>query len=769
MVATMDTIIKYPFLIAEDNSKDLRFYKNSIKRACGGKIWLEFAEAESAEEGKSAILENVFPFFSLDKMMPLHKGYEVVEGAGSELAQLSVKLNPLSIIIILTVSPEWQTALNAGKLGVDYIDKKKCTAGEYGKQFVERIKSFERTESWETGANVLPSVLSSYCDKIANKERDQFRKLNDIFFLWDAGIRLLALSQIAVLDYLGHPPFDIYSILQKRLDNNPLINSIERLTPKLIEDFESNSLSVQAREYKRFFSCKNFKKSTRSIQQLRNSQSHSPLREGSDIFSDNIPSFLTFLLGMSYWAIHPIVTNLKVVPWGSRNALQGNRLVKSNNFLGDNEVFQLDKNKDLVAYSEQLYHVILNPENTEEGLVVPLYPLMRIEQKGEEKQIWLAHNPLRDEYRNPQDGTRKTFEDKDLSDWCISRIEKNKTSLASVVTPESNTKENNMQLNDKIRSALSEHYLPDSVLPPEKTDADYQTSFYGIPKAKEILDFLATHNNLSLDRIAYVSIGGADGSEIIYSMKNSPIRHGILLECSDFGASEARKNIDNLSAIEKKLVVFQGDAMQRLNDCSKQLAIWKQNGLINGVILSVQSVLHELPYRSPNFDINVLLGQIFEPFQLRLFYSREPAKPTGWPNIIHIRIPEIPGQVLSAIARQVNDVLGFSAKVDNIADGFVQMPIDLAVETLFKILYCEDSERFRYEMDERLTAFDPIELSSILRNFIKPQENVESQYLISDSFRSRYKSYRVEARSKTGEKLGIPQAFVKIWGIQELD
>jgi len=321
----------------------------------------------------------------------------------------------------------------------------------------------------------------------------------------------------------------------------------------------------------------------------------------------------------------------------------------------------------------------------------------------------------------------------------------------------------NRPLSETIRSMLQGFYTSGPTRTIEERDRSYESSFDGVPKAKDVLAYAA---NFPLDQFAYVSIGGADGSEVSHFMHNSTLTHGILVETSDYGTEEARKRKIALARESKELIVIQGDAMQRLPDCADKLREWEEKGYVKGVILSIQSTLHELPYRSPEFDPNVLLGKIFEPFRHRIFFCREPAKVRGWPSRVHLRIPVLDGNDLLAVSRQINDKLIFNDRVENLADDFVQMSDNLAVETLLKILYCVDSERYKYEMNERLTAFNPEKFTRILRLYITPTENVEFNYLITDTFRAKYKKYQVEARSTTGDKLGIPEAFVRIVGSQ---
>jgi hypothetical protein len=305
----------------------------------------------------------------------------------------------------------------------------------------------------------------------------------------------------------------------------------------------------------------------------------------------------------------------------------------------------------------------------------------------------------------------------------------------------------------------------------EKEDQEYVYSFDGKPKAEEVLqyiEYVKTQNGFPVDKCVYVSIGGADGSEIYHVLKNSAIDYGILIEPSDYGAQEARKKGVLLAKDSKTLVVLQGDAMQRLDHCERELREWSKNYHMEGVILSIQSVLHELPSRSPKFDSNILLAKIFQNFGIRIFFCREPAKPQegDWPSIVHIRVGGVDGQILHAVSSQIKDKLVFEGSVDHLADNFVQMNCDLAIETLFKILYCHDLERYKYEMNEKLTAFDPHNFRDILSNYIENQTNIDLDYQCTKTFQDKYRKSKVEARTPRNKSLGIPKAFVTITGFQ---
>lgn len=774
--------LKYPLLIAEDKPDDLRFYREGIKRACRGELWLNFMECEAARDAREYITATVCPFFSFDQNMPDQPRGQVKEDEGVELAELALKMNPLSIVTLLTAFPKWRPAHMAGKQGVDYVSKQEVTASGYGRQLVKRILAFERKQAWEIALQYLPPILGPFCKHLSfEKDANRLKRQSDALSLWETGIRLLALTQIAMLDFLNSRADKVCRMLTGRLGNDSLLRAIETSILILDDVFTENDLSFQGREHRRFFRDSQYQVAARDIQLIRNLWAHSPHKETDDLVSDNLHSFFTFLLTLSFWIIHPLVKGLVVVPWGKRNALRGT-LFRSEDSACSNQTWKWDRSRELLVHPDHLYQVIVNPEKQEEVLVVPLFPLLRLELKGTKTCIWLAHNPLRNQYRNPLDGDIKAFDDNKLVQWWKKRTEdssattlvrgklvgrkSSKEELEKDTEPQSPV-ERWIPLAEKIRAHLKAYYLPEGILSLEEEDTEYQANFDGVPKAKRVLEYLSTACDFPPEKLAYVSIGGADGSELAFVLENSRLRYGILVEFSDCGAAMARKHRDALSTKGKELVVLQGDAMQRLEGCADKLREWKRVGFVDGVVLSMQSVVHELPYRSPGFDINVLLGRIFEPFDLRIFHSREPAKPMGWPSPVHLRIQGIPGHVLWAISSHINDVFGFSDRVENLADNYVQMSSDLAVETLFKILYCSDSERYRYEMGERLTAFDPQNFCRILGNYITVQENIEFQYLITETFRTRYKAIGVQARSATGENLGMPQAFVRITGYQK--
>ena len=101
-----------------------------------------------------------------------------------------------------------------------------------------------------------------------------------------------------------------------------------------------------------------------------------------------------------------------------------------------------------------------------------------------------------------------------------------------------------------------------------------------------------------------------------------------------------------------------------------------------------------------------------------------------------------------------------------LTDGLIKISADLAVETLFMILYPNNINRYKYEMEECHSTFNPNEFVNILKNYIKI-ESIDVQYMTSYTFKNLYKKYRIHAKTESGEELPIPKTFVIITAFQD--
>ena len=101
---------------------------------------------------------------------------------------------------------------------------------------------------------------------------------------------------------------------------------------------------------------------------------------------------------------------------------------------------------------------------------------------------------------------------------------------------------------------------------------EYNDTFRdGDKKAREVLKYLK-QVKANPARLGYISIGGADGSEIEYVLKNSGIEHGILLEYDRNYCNEVRKK--GIEGLE----IFEGDAWNNRQEVSELIKYWKKKG-----------------------------------------------------------------------------------------------------------------------------------------------------------------------------------------------
>lgn len=776
-----DEIRKYRVLIVEDVPKELSAYRNAIKRACKGEINLEILEADSCSGALSKLKRFVVPFCSVDRNLPdSPKGQVKVEN-GDKIRELATVLNPLGVVSVLTGMGDPPSAHDAGLKGVFYAEKSRLSPSEYAERFVGRIREFGRHTVWYRAADLLPAPLGQLCARIGSQAESDFQERQDSALrLWEAGVRMTLLFQIALLDYFGENRADFCSRLRGRLDNDLVITWSTKLLSKSVSCLSAMGRPDLGEEIARFFD-EIFFDAAGNIQRLRNKASHFHFPPGTNIMQENLPIFVNFSLGLGFWAVHPLITGLRLMPYGGKNSLQGVPLSGPAQRNG-RQVWSWTREMEFLIDPAHVYQCLSDLGDSPNSVLIPLFPLIRVTREHEQWAIWLAENPTLDQYINYATGESRRFDD-ELSRWWQSQDSRQDEIQFTSGEKDDGLKEFGTDRDGKnaaenaepeftfaqrLRNFLCDFYNSSKPIDPEFRDAVYQQSFDGVAKAHEVLDFLQSQVVAEEDRagLVYVSIGGGDGSEIAHVLTNSEIRRGILLEYSDFGAVHARRIAEDLARQGKDLYVLQGDVMQRLDECCAKLRYWSQSKNSKGVIVSVHSVLHELPARSPGYDPNVLIGKLFEPFTTRLFYCREPATPTGWPPTVQIRVDALRGEILHGISHLVNASLSFRDRVELLADHFVQMSAPLAVEVIFKIIYASDIERFKYEMEEQLTSFQPEQFAKILVNYIKPHENVECSYLITETFRKMYKLHGVHARSPDGQLLGLPICFARLTAFQ---
>jgi len=323
-------------------------------------------------------------------------------------------------------------------------------------------------------------------------------------------------------------------------------------------------------------------------------------------------------------------------------------------------------------------------------------------------------------------------------------------------------------LEDRIKQLLSAAHARDSTI-----DTEYQQTFQeeGIRKSEYIIQDLNTREErgeLDTYGLIYLCIGGADGSEVEQVLKNTKIRAALMVEISNQAADLARDKARQISnELNKEMLVIEGDVTAKLQDIVNNLAIFKERYALTGIVCSAQAVLHELPRRSPGFDLSVFLGKIYQDpnWETVGFYSREPCKPFGWPDVVELRIKDVTGDSLRRFAVHVAQRLGLPQKAENIANDWVQVSGIVALELLHKLLRNDTTGKLNYELEEQLTQFDPDLTKTILGDHV-PGIKVTVEHIITEGIRKALELHEVQFRTAEHKVLSTPMTHVRIIGIR---
>ncbi|MBF0183128.1 MAG: hypothetical protein HQM06_01900 [Magnetococcales bacterium] len=309
--------------------------------------------------------------------------------------------------------------------------------------------------------------------------------------------------------------------------------------------------------------------------------------------------------------------------------------------------------------------------------------------------------------------------------------------------------------------------------------ASYHKKFEesGINKGREVLRIL--HDKLPefpklQPCLAYFSIGGSVGSEIETVMNQSSINYGVLLEFDNYACNLARDKARNLASQGKTLEVVTGSVTDVMKDCQNILHKWRKEKKIDGVLVSVQAVIHELPFRAKQFDLLTFLSEMVEgwldcPF---IFICREPIKPFGWPEQVVLNTPRLNTNTLLDFAKDIAAYLSIKGTIRSHSEMGVSMPSLLAVEVLHKLFYIED---YPYEIQEQLTSVEPEEILSMLKKLLvgKREQNrkvtVSQALESSESFNRQYHEYEIEVHTTKLQAVEMPPVAFSRMVVHNID
>ncbi|ODS32847.1 MAG: hypothetical protein SCARUB_02006 [Candidatus Scalindua rubra] len=99
---------------------------------------------------------------------------------------------------------------------------------------------------------------------------------------------------------------------------------------------------------------------------------------------------------------------------------------------------------------------------------------------------------------------------------------------------------------------------------------DFADSTSAIDKAKEVVSIVNRYN-LDFRKVGFISVGGADGTELQYLLNNTNSSYGILIEYSIDLCEKASSIADTLKKKEKHMDILPGDAVQRIDEAINKI------------------------------------------------------------------------------------------------------------------------------------------------------------------------------------------------------
>lgn len=300
-----------------------------------------------------------------------------------------------------------------------------------------------------------------------------------------------------------------------------------------------------------------------------------------------------------------------------------------------------------------------------------------------------------------------------------------------------------------------------------QADGQYQESFadQGHRKAERYLNFL--RENIPADELgsyAVLSIGGADGSELDFVKDHTGVRTFLLNEISSGALAVAYQKKAEYAARNCRLEIFPGDIWLQLEQIEQYLALPELNYL-KGIVVSAQSVLHEIAYRSAAPNLTELLVRLTSLKDNLVFVSTEPSGNTGlWPEEVFVQFSNVSADDAVNLAKYIREKFYPTLPQPYISRNRLRANCKIALEAIYKVSFDDGNERLKVELDECLTAFPS---HDIIRFLGSEDFQVEHSFHSSSSFKRNFaERVRVTSLDAPGQ-LQCPPSFVTILAIRK--
>jgi hypothetical protein len=288
---------------------------------------------------------------------------------------------------------------------------------------------------------------------------------------------------------------------------------------------------------------------------------------------------------------------------------------------------------------------------------------------------------------------------------------------------------------------------------------DFSSAQSAINKAEQVLE-VVRREGIDPSNVVFVSIGGADGTELEHILQTTNVRRGVLLEYEDRLAEIAREKAIKLREAGKEMLVLIGDAAQKLEPAILAVKRWAAEGEVEWVVVTMHAVLHELPNRGGAAkDLESFLQKFIWQDLSVLAIAREPCMPDDLPPVVYLSAncrPDLLAKLASHIRSKHHQFVAEQEPAP--MANSVRMGSRLAVETLVKLFYIES---LTYEIEERVTAFTKQELVNAFCN-VFGNENVRTEGFQTASVDRFWKALGILLRDPQQRELPRPELHVRV-------
>ena len=280
--------------------------------------------------------------------------------------------------------------------------------------------------------------------------------------------------------------------------------------------------------------------------------------------------------------------------------------------------------------------------------------------------------------------------------------------------------------------------------------------------------------NINLENYGFISLGGGDGTELYTEIENSKANFGLLLEYDFNSVHKFVKNhipfcLQNFDRWDDlNIEVIECDLFDKFKLGTAKEIIEKQN--LNGIIVSIHAVLHELSTRSQlksnfiddngNIDLEEFFKEINEWHDNIIVVIREPGTAENWPKKVNLTINDEHIADFKQIIEEIDNSHFDGTKGPNFSyrDKLKEftMDRDLAIESLTKLFYKVD---YHYEKREQITSVSREQIMKALRAGGKLFTIEKTEPFFTGSVQSNMNNFGVKVTKNDNIPLANPQCF----------